>query len=192
MKKFGNQKGFTLIELLVVIAIIGILAAVGVPAYQGFQAKARYNASKENFVNMKNFMMAEISKCNSNTTGNTFVDSTGATQTLGAGAGACPLSTSATGQTDAIEYFRKYAWDKAKNPYATSSGSIKGATTVATAATATTLVTGVATDVGFMSITPATATGQTTSAMTITVNVGLTAGSTTAYDVLQETLSVTE
>jgi hypothetical protein len=51
---------------------------------------------------MKSFIMAEISKCNGNTTGNTFVDSSdGTTQTLGAGAGACPLSTSATGQADA-------------------------------------------------------------------------------------------
>jgi len=124
MKTFRNQKGFTLIELLVVIAIIGILAAVGVPAYQGFQAKARYNASKENFVNAKSFIMAEISKCNGNTTGNTFVDSSGVTQTMGAGAGACPLSTSTTGNADAMNYFRRFLWDKFKNPYATSAGVV--------------------------------------------------------------------
>ena len=190
MKRLRNQKGFTLIELLVVIAIIGILAAVGVPAYQGFQAKARYNASKENFVNMKNFIMAEISKCNGNTTGNTFVDSSGTTQTLGAGAGACPLSTSATGQTDAMNYFRRFTWDKAKNPYATSAGTIKGATSLAAAATTATAITtpGVATDAGYMSITP---TAGSTTSFTLMVNIGQNAGAAT-YDVLQENISIVE
>jgi type IV pilus assembly protein PilA len=189
MKRLRNQKGFTLIELLVVIAIIGILAAVGVPAYQGFQAKARYNASKENFVNMKNYIMAEISKCNGNTTGNTFVDSTGTTQTLGAGAGACPLSTSATGQTDAMNYFRRFIWDKAKNPYATSAGTIKGATSLTAAATAATAITtpGVQADQGYISV---TASGTTS--FTLMVNVGAATPGTAVYDVLQETISIVE
>jgi len=190
MKRLRNQKGFTLIELLVVIAIIGILAAVGVPAYQGFQAKARYNASKENFVNMKNYIMAEISKCNGNTTGNTFVDSSGVTQTMGAGAGACPLSTSTTGNADAMNYFRRFLWDKFKNPYATSAGVVKGATTLTAAATAATAITtpGTATDTGYMSITPAA--GSTTSFI-LMVNIGQNSGSTT-YDVLQESISIVE
>jgi type IV pilus assembly protein PilA len=111
MKKLRNQKGFTLIELLVVIAIIGILAAVGVPAYQGFQASARYNASKANHANAKNFIMAEISKCNSQTTALSFVATDGTTQTL---ATVCPLSTSATGLADAQNYFRRFLWDKFK------------------------------------------------------------------------------
>lgn len=195
MKKLRNQKGFTLIELLVVIAIIGILAAVGVPAYQGFQAKARYNASKENFVNAKNFIMAEVSKCNGNTAGNSFVAADGSGQCLGSGtypacAGGCPLSTSATGQADAMNYFRRFVWDKFKNPYATTAGTIKGATTLSTAASAATAIStpGVSTDAGYISITP---TAGSTTSFTLMVNVGQAAGSTT-YDVLQENISIVE
>ena len=187
MNKLRNQKGFTLIELLVVIAIIGILAAVGVPAYQGFQASARYNASKANHANAKNFIMAEISKCNSQTTALSFVATDGTTQTL---ATVCPLSTSATGLADAQNYFRRFLWDKFKNPYATSSGVIKSATTMAGAATTATAVSspGIAADSGYISITPTT--GSTT-AFTIMTNVGQARGST-VYDVLQDSVSIVE
>jgi type IV pilus assembly protein PilA len=189
MNTLRNQKGFTLIELLVVIAIIGILAAVGVPAYQGFQASARYNAAKANHANAKNFVQAEISKCNSQTTPLSFVATDGTNQVL---ASACPLSTSATGLADAQNYFRRFLWDKFKNPYATSAGVIKGATTMATAATTATAITtpGNQTDQGYQSVTLTTAAGVTNS-FTIMTNVGQARGST-IYEVLQDSVSIVE
>lgn len=57
------QSGFTLVELLVVIAIIGVLSAVGTQAFIGFTSVAKSKASEANFHNVKNFIIAEISKC---------------------------------------------------------------------------------------------------------------------------------
>ena len=107
----NNQKGFTLVELLVVIAIIGILAAVGIPAYQGYQAKAKYNAAKSSHTNARNFIIAEISKCNGQTLPIKFVTSAGATTQL-----TCPVSSQATATT----YFKAYLLDKFKNTYVPS------------------------------------------------------------------------
>ena len=180
------QKGFTLIELLVVIGIIGILAAVGIPAYQGFQQKAKYNAAKTNFSNAKSFLMAEISKCNGINTALSFIDAAGTTQTLAGGAVACPIGLNATGHTSGGIYFRKLLWDKFKNPYSTSSGTIYGATTIATAGTKTTLVTAAKPAQGYMSL---TAVG--TNALKLTTNIGNQDGSVT-YEVLSETISLSD
>ena len=180
------QKGFTLIELLVVIGIIGILAAVGIPAYQGFQQKAKYNAAKTNFSNAKSFLMAEISKCNGSSTALSFVDAAGATQTLAGGASACPIGLATAGHTAGGVYFRMLLWDKFKNPYSTASGTIYGATTIATAAKKVTLVTAVKPSQGYMSL---TAVGTT--ALKLTTNIGNQDGGST-YEVLSETISLSD
>ena len=188
MNTLQNQKGFTLIELLVVIAIIGILAAVGVPAYQGFQANARFNASKANHVNAKNFIMAEISKCNTQTIPLSFIPSTSTTAvTLPT---TCPLSASATGRTSAAQYFRQFLWDKFKNPHLTTAGVIKGATSMATAASATAMVTSVVGDIGYISITD----GTDANTFIITTNIGPSKSSTgvVTYDVLTDAISIAE
>jgi len=192
MKKLRNQKGFTLIELLVVIAIIGILAAVGVPAYQGFQAKARYNAAKENYANAKNYLMAEVSKCNAGSTPNSFTATDGTVVYLGGSATSttCPLSVSgAAGQTAAVTYFNQVLWDKFKNPYATANGTIKGVTSRTAAATATATVNNTSADSGLISLQPTTG---STSSLSLVVNVGtLTTGATT-MDTLVEAISLAE
>ena len=180
------QKGFTLIELLVVIGIIGILAAVGIPAYQGFQQKAKYNAAKTNFSNAKSFLMAEISKCNGINKALSFIDAAGTTQTLAGGASACPIGLNATGHTSGGIYFRKLLWDKFKNPYSTSSGTIYQATTIATAGTKTTLVTAIKASQGYMSLTPVG-----TTALKLTTNIGNQDGSA-VYEVLSETISLSD
>ena len=180
------QKGFTLIELLVVIGIIGILAAVGIPAYQGFQQKAKYNAAKTNFSNAKSFLMAEISKCNGINKALSFIDAAGTTQTLAGGATACPIGLNATGHTSGAIYFRKLLWDKFKNPYSTASGTILGATNITNAAKKVTLVTGIKTTQGYMSL---TAVGET--ALKLTTNIGNQDGGTT-YEVLSETISLSD
>jgi type IV pilus assembly protein PilA len=108
MKK---QSGFTLIELLVVIAIIGILSAIGIPAYQGYQVKAKYNSAKTNFDNARSFVMAEITKCNGQTTSLTYTATkTGVTSPT---ALVCPVVSSTTAQA----FFLAVLQDKFGNPY---------------------------------------------------------------------------
>ena len=117
MKK---QSGFTLIELLIVIALIGILSAIGIPAYTGYQAKARFNAAKTNHVNARNYIMAEISKCNDKTTAISFINKAGTTVSI---TPVCP-----TTQTSASAYFKLYLIDKFTNPFITSATDITAVT----------------------------------------------------------------
>lgn len=108
MKK---QSGFTLIELLVVIAIIGILSAIGIPAYQGYQVKAKYNSAKTNFDNARSYVMAEITKCNGQTTSLTYTATkTGVTSPT---ALVCPVASATTAQA----FFLAVIQDKFGNPY---------------------------------------------------------------------------
>ena len=169
MQSNKRQSGFTLIELLVVIAIIGILAAVGIPAYQGFQAKARFNASKENHVNAKSYIMAEITKCNSQATVISFVDKTGTAVPISA----CPIVVPA----DALTYFKLYLTDKFGNPYVPS-----------LSATAAAPGTGV-TAWGYMSL----AANVAGTGMTLSTAIGRDDGNKTlAGTVLQDDISVSE
>lgn len=108
MKK---QSGFTLIELLVVIAIIGILSAIGIPAYQGYQTKAKFNSAKTNFDNARSYIMAEITKCNGQTTSLTYTASkTGVTSPS---ALTCPVASATAAQA----FFLPVLQDKFGNPF---------------------------------------------------------------------------
>jgi type IV pilus assembly protein PilA len=130
--KHSNLKtAFTLVELLVVIAIIGILAAVGVPMYQGYQANARVQAATANFTNLKKFIPAEITKCNSGTDLAAVAAANGCTaQTL-----SCSTRpTAAQYQT----YFISALGSNMKNPYSPASTTCS-VTNTAPASTTTTL-----------------------------------------------------
>jgi type IV pilus assembly protein PilA len=168
MKSTNRQQGFTLIELLVVIAIIGILSAIGIPAYQGFQAKARFNASKQNHSSAKSYIMAEITKCNSQTAPLSFA--TGVTLL-------CPIAA----PSDAVTYFTAYLTAKVGNPYvptSTATGTSAGVTVAPTTSSATW---------GYMSL-AATATG-----MTLSTSIGLDNGDKTGTGILlQDDISVSE
>jgi type IV pilus assembly protein PilA len=169
MQSKNRQSGFTLIELLVVIAIIGILAAVGIPAYQGFQAKARFNASKENHASAKSYIMAEVTKCNSQSTAISFVNKTGTTVAIAA----CPIAT----PSDAVTYFAAYLADKFGNPYAPAALSNAVAPTTG------------ATTWGYMSL-AANAAGT---GMTISTSIGRDDGNKTlSGTLLQDDISVSE
>jgi type IV pilus assembly protein PilA len=169
MKSTNRQQGFTLIELLVVIAIIGILSAIGIPAYQGFQAKARFNASKENHSSAKSYIMAEITKCNGQTTAISFVNKTGAAVAISA----CPIAA----PSDAVTYFTAYLTDKFGNPYVPSAISTAVAPTTSSATW------------GYMSLAANTAgTG-----MTLFTSIGRDDGvKASAGVVLQDDISVSE
>lgn len=175
MKSTNRQQGFTLIELLVVIAIIGILSAIGIPAYQGFQAKARFNASKENHSSAKSYIMAEITKCNGQTTAISFVNKTGTAVAISA----CPIAA----PSDALTYFTAYLTDKFGNPYvptATATGTSAGVTVTPTTSSATW---------GYMSL-AANAAGT---GMTLSTSIGRDDGvKASAGVVLQDDISVSE
>lgn len=111
MKKLTSIKaGFTLVELLVVIAIIGVLAAVGIPAFQGFQGNAKVNSSKANFTNAKNFIAAEMIKCQ-NSSGATIL-----TTVSGITAPTCPLASAGAYTTWFQQYFGSNS-SSFMNPY---------------------------------------------------------------------------
>jgi len=121
MRNKKMQQGFTLIELLVVIAIIGILSAIGIPAYQGYQAKAKYNAAKIKFTNARNFITAELGKCNSQNSRGTPPDTTQRLTYVGSRvASPVPLDCPVDGATLAVPYFLAVVQDKFGNPYTPS------------------------------------------------------------------------
>ena len=60
MKK---NRAFTLMELMIVIVIIGILAAVGITMYNGFVTTAKINVTKQNHIQIKEFLVLSSAKC---------------------------------------------------------------------------------------------------------------------------------
>ena len=58
-----KQKAFSLMELMIVIVIIGILAAVGIPMYNDFITTTKINVTKQNHIQIKEFLVLSSAKC---------------------------------------------------------------------------------------------------------------------------------
>lgn len=117
MNKKAKQSGFTLIELLVVIAIIGILSAIGIPAYNGYQIKAKYNSTRIGFTEARNFLSAEVMKCNGQDSSNDVTQALTYNATKPGVSNPTPLQCPIVDAATAQAYFIPVLQDKFGNPF---------------------------------------------------------------------------